>query len=76
LGQVRSFQVWAMFIQQKEDGEIHYNGSLRSRRVIVNDIANKYGGGGHKLAAAVKKLDDVAIEHLLEDLRQRIKEQS
>lgn len=72
LGQVRRHMIWVMFIQEGED-EL-YNGSMRSRNPIINDIAKNYGGGGHKLAAAVKKLDDAGIERLLADLRNRIKE--
>lgn len=73
LGLVRSFKIWALFIEQEEDGSIHYNGSLRSRDLTVNDIARKYNGGGHRLAAAVKMLDDTLLESLINDLRLRIK---
>jgi len=74
LGLVRSFKIWALFIQQTQAEGGLYNGSLRSRSLVVNDIAHHYHGGGHKLAAAVKNLDDQSIESLLADLRQRIKE--
>lgn len=74
LGLVRSFKIWALFIQQTEAEGGLYNGSLRSRAIPVNDIAHTYHGGGHKLAAAVKNLDDQSIESLLAELRQRIKE--
>ena len=73
LGLVRSFKIWALFIEQEEDGLIHYNGSLRSRCLTVNDIAKKYNGGGHRLAAAVKQLDDVKLESCINDLRLSIK---
>lgn len=71
LGLIRKTQIWAMFIQQ-ESGE--YNGSLRSRHVVVNDIARRYHGGGHKLAAAVKGLGLANIEELLKELQQRLSE--
>lgn len=73
LGLVRSFKIWALFIEQEEDGSIHYNGSIRSRGLTVNDIAKKYNGGGHRLAAAVKHLDDIQLESCINDLRLRIK---
>lgn len=73
LGLVRSFKIWAIFIEQEEDESIHYNGSIRSRGLSVNDIAKKYNGGGHRLAAAVKNLDDNLLESCLNDLRLRIK---
>ncbi len=73
LGLVRSFKIWALFIEQEEEGSVHYNGSLRSRGLTVNDIAKKYNGGGHRLAAAVKQLDEVKLESCINDLRLRIK---
>jgi len=73
LGLVRSFKIWALFIEQEEDGSIHFNGSIRSRGLTINDIAKRYNGGGHRLAAAVKHLDDAKLESCINDLRLRIK---
>lgn len=73
LGLVRTFKIWAIFIEQEEDESVHYNGSIRSRGLSVNDIAKKYNGGGHRLAAAVKALDENLLESCLNDLRLRIK---
>ena len=73
LGLVRSFEIWALLIEHEEDGLIRYNGSLRSRRLSVNDIAQKYNGGGHRLAAAVKHLTDKEVDLCLEDCRKRIR---
>ena len=73
LGLVRSFKIWALFIEQEEDGLIHYNGSLRSRGLTLNDIAIKYNVCGHILADALKQLDDVKLESCINDLRLRIK---
>jgi len=73
LGLVRSFKIWALFIEQEEDGSVHYNGSIRSRNLTINDIAKRYNGGGHRLAAAVKKLDEGTLDACINDLRLRIK---
>ena len=74
LGQVRDYTVWALFIEQIEEGEPHFNGSIRSRMVSVNDIAKRYHGGGHRLAAAVKKLDRSGIHQVITDLKERLHE--
>lgn len=39
----------SLFIKESENGEI--KGSFRSKKVDVNNIAAKFNGGGHKLAA-------------------------
>lgn len=73
LGNVREFEIWGLFIENTDDGTSKFNGSLRSRRVTINDIAAHYGGGGHKHAAAVKSVDEVTSQKLLAELRARIK---
>ncbi|TFG82292.1 MAG: bifunctional oligoribonuclease/PAP phosphatase NrnA [Erysipelotrichales bacterium] len=73
LGNVRGFEIWAMFIQTMDEDAFNYNGSLRSRRVTINDIAARYGGGGHKHAAAIKSVDEATALLLLDELRARIK---
>ena len=72
LGNVREFEIWCLFIETLENPGV-FNGSLRSRHKIVNDIAARYGGGGHQHAAAVKAVDRSRIEQLFAELRLRIK---
>lgn len=44
----------------EKDGKMYRKWSLRSKQVDVNDIAKKYGGGGHKFAAAfIEELNDL-----------------
>lgn len=74
LGQVRDYSIWALFIEQEEEGICIFNGSIRSRFAIVNDIAKRYNGGGHRLAAAVKKLDRTGIQQVINDLKERLHE--
>jgi phosphoesterase RecJ-like protein len=74
LGQVKDYEIWAMFIEQEEEGTLIFNGSIRSRSVTVNDIAKHYNGGGHRLAAAVKKLDRAGITQVITDLKERLHE--
>lgn len=74
LGHVNEFAAWALFveIEQDEQGRCLYNGSLRSRNKMINDIANEFKGGGHRFACGVKNLHDEDIERLLAMLLQRV----
>lgn len=74
LGQVRDYTVWALFIEQDDEGVRRFNGSIRSRSISINDIAKRYHGGGHRLAAAVKQLDRSGIHQVIHDLKERLNE--
>ena len=59
-----------MILEQKYDFRIN----LRSRgKYIINDIAKKFGGGGHKLAAGatVKSMEMNDIENEIVKLLKR-----
>ena len=58
-----------------ENGRRVYNGSLRSKNRTINDIANKYQGGGHRFACGVKGLYEETIQSLLQDLCERVKDE-
>ena len=72
LSQVKEFKIWAIFIEIEVDGRSLYNGSLRSQSTVINTIANRYNGGGHPLAAAVKHLTLFEVSELIEECCQRI----
>ena len=76
MGGVDEFEAWALFTEKEKnaDGTRIYNGSLRSKNKTINDIANKYQGGGHRFACGVKGLTRETIRNLLSDLCARIKE--
>lgn len=71
MGKVADFEMYCLFTQD-ETGT--YQGSLRSKRIQLNDIAAKYHGGGHAFASGVKNLTLDQIHCLLNELNQRIKE--
>lgn len=75
LGSVREYGIWIMFVQQDAPNDHLYNGSIRSRSATVNDIAFKYNGGGHRLAAAVKNLTIEDIQNVITDLKGRLHDQ-
>lgn len=68
-------EIWALFTQMDttSTGEPLYTASLRSRTIQIDDIANSYGGGGHRCACGIKHLTRVQISDLLMDLRERLK---
>ena len=72
LGHVKEFEVWAIFTEKTEDGRQLYDGSLRSKTVQVNDLAERYHGGGHRNAAGVKNLDEKSLKELLQSLFSRV----
>ena len=73
-GGIKGIEVWALFTHNPSEEGHRYNGSLRSRKVRVNDIAADFNGGGHELASGVKGLSKEDIERLLARLSNRIHE--
>jgi len=73
-GLVREFEVWVLFIEVAKDEVSYYNGSIRSKHVIINDIAARYNGGGHRHAAAVKGCTMIEAQTILDELCQRLQE--
>lgn len=71
-GGVREFEVYGIFCQKLVNGEICYDGSIRSKHVIINGIAQRHKGGGHPNACGVKNLTNDELNHLLNALYQAI----
>lgn len=53
-----------------------YRVNIRSRGPVINEIASKYRGGGHKFASGVRTESYEVIENLLNDLKNLCKEYS
>lgn len=68
---VKEFQINVIFVESDDGG---YIGSLRSKEITVNDIAAKYHGGGHRLAAGFKACDKFEVNDMKKELLARIKE--
>jgi len=69
-GRVDDFEVWLIAILLKEENT--YEVSIRSKLITINDIASKYGGGGHKNASGIKGLTEIEFNNLVSDLKTRI----
>ncbi len=63
LGAIKGIKVWALF---SEDEQIRVN--LRSKGPAINQIAEKYNGGGHPLASGANVPDWETAELLVQDL--------
>lgn len=75
LGGVKEFEAWCMFTEKEgENGEQLFDGSLRSKIVTINDIAEQFNGGGHKNASGVKNLTEEDVVTLLNCINTRIHE--
>ncbi len=73
LGHVKEFQIWIIFTEElHDDGTVDYSASLRSKTIAVNDVAQKYGGGGHLNASGVKKLTYTQINEMLDIFKSRL----
>ena len=47
-GRIDSVESWAIFVEQPEG---HYRVRLRSKTIVINEIAKRHDGGGHPLAS-------------------------
>lgn len=69
---IRELIGW-MFVVYDERNDI-YKANIRSRGPIINTIANKYNGGGHKFASGCRTPKYEDIEALADDLDMACKE--
>lgn len=65
LGSVSGIKVWVFFVEE-EEGTIRVR--LRSKGPVINELAKKYGGGGHPLAAGATIHSWDEVEKVMEDI--------
>lgn len=58
--------VWLAITEDKKNDIIKIN--IRSRGPVINTIAERYNGGGHKLASGAKVMTMDEVDSLIEDL--------
>lgn len=69
---INEILVWAFISFDQKNKLIKVN--IRSRGPVINEIAAKYNGGGHKFASGVRNESKEQIESLLKDLSNACKE--
>ena len=57
---------WGLFSVDKVNNNIRC--TIRSRGPIINEVAARYGGGGHSMASGVKLNDFETVDKLINDL--------
>ena len=65
MADILEIEIWALFTEE-EDGS--FRGSIRSRDITINTIAQKYNGGGHRLASGVRYLSKESLASIIEEL--------
>lgn len=63
---IREVLVWT-FITEDIKNNV-YKVSIRSHGPIINDVASKYHGGGHKYASGARILSEEEINNFIQDL--------
>ncbi len=69
---INEILVWA-FVSFDQKNKL-YKVNIRSRGPVINEIASKYNGGGHKFASGVRTEEKENINLLLKDLSNACKE--
>lgn len=65
LSNIKEIKIWLLAIE-KEEGLIKI--SIRSSQYVINEVAERYSGGGHKLAAGAKMKKWAELDNLINDL--------
>ena len=66
LNNISEVLVWVMISEDVKNGIYKFN--IRSRGPVVNTIAERYNGGGHKFAAGARVTDKEMVTKLLKEL--------
>ncbi|KAB2338819.1 bifunctional oligoribonuclease/PAP phosphatase NrnA [Cytobacillus depressus] len=70
LGQIKGIKAWVFFIEEEDQIRVR----LRSKGPIINEIARKYHGGGHPLAAGASIYSWDDSDEVIKDLEEACKE--
>lgn len=64
LGNVAGIKAWAFFVEEGDQIRVR----LRSKGPVINEVAKKYKGGGHPLAAGASIYSWDEVSHVMKDL--------
>lgn len=70
LADISEIKIWLFLTEYLELNCI--KASIRSRQYVINEVANKYNGGGHKLASGAKLTRWEQLHELVVDLEKLI----
>lgn len=70
---IKGIKVWCLFTESDGSDNVRYSASLRSRGIVINDVAREFHGGGHEVAAGAKLLSDDELPAILEALRNKVR---
>ena len=73
LGKIYTVKAWAVF-EQQDDG--FFRVRLRSRNTVINEIAKRHGGGGHKFASGAFAKDIDEVHEIIREADETLKEQT
>ena len=68
-GKIDSVQAWAIFVEQA-DGS--YRVRLRSKKIIINEIAKRHDGGGHPLASGANSSGLAENEAIYQEIKEAV----
>lgn len=74
LGDIEGVEIKAFFVEDKKTNKIRVN--IRSNNLVINKIAENYGGGGHKLASGAKLTDEADVKKMIKDLETLLTEKN
>ena len=69
---IKELICWMFVVFDERNGI--YKANIRSRGPVINEIASKYNGGGHKFASGCRNEDYKIMEKLAQDLDDACKE--
>ncbi len=72
LNNIEEFDVWVFVTEDK--AHKNYRINIRSKGPVINDVAARFGGGGHIYASGVRMRDFSKVLELLEQLKDRVGE--
>ena len=72
LNHINELKCWA-FSSYDENQHI-YRINIRSRKIVINDVAEKYHGGGHAFASGARIQSEDEVDELFKALDERCKE--
>lgn len=69
LADIEDIKIWVGIVYSDETKFYHV--SIRSKDIVINDIAQKMGGGGHKYASGIKASTLSRVQTILDLLKER-----